>query len=183
LGDSIALRAIYSRSESSASDLAEAAQKTLRLAAAPDVYFDASNERTLDALLARSDVSAVIVVLPITTQPAIILKSLAAGKHVLSEKPVAPDVASGLKLIAEYEASYKGLIWRVAENFEAEPGYRVAAEAIRAGKIGSVANFSAKVVAYVDENSKYYKTPWRTVPDVSFLAAPLNLLGSLLLAC
>ncbi|EIN14628.1 oxidoreductase family protein [Punctularia strigosozonata HHB-11173 SS5] len=167
LGGSITLKATYSRSERSASDLAVAAQKTLGLTATPDVYYDSSSDHNLDALLARSDISAVIVVLPITTQPSIILKALAAGKHVLSEKPVAPDVASGLKLIAEYETKYKakGLVWRVAENYEAEPGQRVAAEAIKTGKIGSITYFSARFVNYVDENSKWYQTPWRTVPD------------------
>jgi predicted dehydrogenase len=55
----------------------------------------------------------VIVVLPITLQPTIIRQALAAGKAVLSEKPVAKDVAEGAKLIAEYRSQYapKGLIW------------------------------------------------------------------------
>ena len=71
-------------------------------------------------------------------------------------------------LIREYEATYKprGLVWRVAENFELEPGYHAAARAIRDGKIGAVNSFNARVVGYVAKDSKYYKTPWRTVPDV-----------------
>jgi hypothetical protein len=53
------------------------------------------------------------VLLPITVQPDVIRAALAAGKHILSEKPVAPDVASGAALIAEYRATYlpKGLVW------------------------------------------------------------------------
>ena len=95
---------------------------------------------SLDALLARSDIDAVIIALPITVQPSIVRKSLAAGKHVLSEKPVAPDVASGIELIREYETTYKpkGLVFRIAENYELEPGYHAAAKAIREGKIGKV---------------------------------------------
>jgi hypothetical protein len=52
------------------------------------------------------------------------------------EKPVAPDVASGAKLIAQYEAQYKpkGLVWRIAENFEVEPGFILTGRAIAAGK-------------------------------------------------
>jgi len=156
---------VYSRSEKSAKELADAAQSTLNVKSPPDVYSD--DGASLDELLARHDIAAVIVVLPINLQPSIILKALAAGKHVLSEKPVAKDVATGLELIAEYEAKYKqkNLIWRVAENYEAEPGYRRAAQAIRDGKIGDVRFFRLSAVGYVDKDSKWYKTPWRTVPD------------------
>jgi predicted dehydrogenase len=160
------LKAIYSRSEKSANELADEAVDLLHYR--PEIYHDGNPSTNLDALLARSDFSTVIVVLPITLQPGIVLKALAAGKHVISEKPVAPDVASGLKLIATYEAEYKpkGLIWRVAENWEAEPGYTTAAQAIRAGNIGKVIFFSFRGVGYMDQESKWYKTPWRTVPDV-----------------
>ena len=133
------------------------------------MYFDGDAATNLDALLARDDIHAVAIALPITVQPSIIRKCLAAGKHVLSEKPVAPDVAGGIALIEEYNKTYKpkGLVWRVAENWEVEPGYHVAAKAIRDGKIGKVNSFNARVVNYVAKDSKWYKTPWRTVPDVS----------------
>lgn len=159
------LRAVYSRSEKTAREFAT--QATTILSTTPDVYFDGDPSSNLDALLARSDISSVIVILPITQQPSIVLKALAAGKHVLSEKPVAPDVASGAKLIARYEAQYKpkGLVWRIAENFEAEPGFILAGRAIAAGKIGKVTFFSSRTVNFIDKNSKWYNTPWRTVPD------------------
>ncbi|KZT63512.1 NAD(P)-binding protein [Daedalea quercina L-15889] len=163
----VELKAIYSRSEKSAASLAEDAQVVLKLASRPDVYFDAAPNANLDSLLARPDIQAVIVVLPITAQPNIIRKALLAGKHVLSEKPVAPDVASGLELIKDYEADYKpkGLIWRVAENWETETSYQEAAKAIRDGKIGKVSFYNARVVNYMDTSSKWYNTPWRTIPD------------------
>ncbi len=98
------------------------------------------------------------------------MKALHAGKHVLSEKPVAADVQAGISLIRTYKEKYKqkSLIWRVAENFEAEPGFRAAAEVIRAGKIGRVLQFRAVVENFIDQESKWYKTAWRTIPDVSF---------------
>lgn len=163
------LKAVYSRSEKSAQDLSNLAKTSLHLDLAPSVYHDASESSNLDALLGRKDIDAVILVLPITQQPAIILKALDAGKHVLSEKPIAPDVAAGLELIRKYNEQYKpkGLIWRVAENFEAEPGVRIAADAISSGQIGDVVAFKALTVNYVSEDSKWYKTAWRTVPDVS----------------
>jgi predicted dehydrogenase len=155
------LVAVYSRSENSATDFANVSASSLKLASPPAVYHDGDASRNLDALLARSDVKSVIVVLPIRLQPSIILKAFAAGKHVISEKPVAPDVASGLDLIATYLKDYKpkGIIWRVAENFEAEPGFRAAGKAIKSGKIGNqVFSFDARVINYVDKTSKWFAT-------------------------
>ncbi|KAJ7464635.1 oxidoreductase family protein [Mycena latifolia] len=163
--DAPPLRAVYSRSEKSSHEFSDAAA-AVGLSPAPAIYHDGDPSMDLDALLARSDITAVIVVLPITLQPSIILKALAAGKHVLSEKPVAPDVAGGISLINTYTEKYKkNLVWRVAENFEAEPGFRAAGEAIVAGKIGKVNFFKAVVTNYIDVDNKYYKTPWRTIPD------------------
>lgn len=117
----VALKAVYSRSKSSASSLAEVAKDRLGLDTDIPVYTeDGAGEGSLDALLARSDIQAAIVVLPLTQQPEIVLRALAAGKNVLSEKPVAKDVKTGLALIEKWEKDFKpkGLIWRVAENFE-----------------------------------------------------------------
>ncbi|KAJ6620565.1 hypothetical protein B0H10DRAFT_2020860 [Mycena sp. CBHHK59/15] len=164
--DAPPLRAVYSRSEKSSHEFSDAAAEALGLTPAPAIYHDGDASMNLDALLARPDITAVIVALPITLQPSIILKALAAGKHVLSEKPVAPDVAGGISLIKTYNEKYKqNLVWRVAENFEAEPGFRAAGAAIAEGKIGKVIFFKAAVMNYIDVSNKYYKTPWRTVPD------------------
>jgi predicted dehydrogenase len=180
-----ALKAVYSKSENSAKQVATAAVDALHLNAPPDVYHDGDTSANLDALLARDDISSVIVVLPITLQPSVILKAWKAGralsiprflilfaqdnigKHVLSEKPVAKDVASGLELIDTYNKEFKpkGIIWRIAENFEAEPGYRAAAKAIQDGKIGKISTFTASVNNYIDQTSKWYNTPWRTIPE------------------
>lgn len=136
--------------------------------AALTVYYDlGGQDGNLDALLARKDIQAVIVVLPITAQPPIIVQALEAGKHVISEKPIAPTVKEGIKLINTYESVYKprGLVWRVAENFEAEPGLRAAGKAIAENKIGMVCFWNLQVLSNVTIDSMWYKTPWRTVPD------------------
>ena len=164
------LKAVYSRSEKSSRYLAESAVKILNLKTAPSIYHEEDASVNLEVLLARKDITSVSVALPITVQPDIILKSLAAGKHVLSEKPIAPDVKKGLEMIGTYHQLYKnkGQVWRVAENYEAEPGYRAAAAAVRAGKIGKVIFFKMLAVMNMDKDSKWYKVPWRTVPNVSF---------------
>lgn len=160
------MKAVYSRSERSAQNLAATASE-LKLGK-PAVYHDGDASANLDTLLGRSDISAVIVALPITQLPGVIIEALAAGKHVLSEKPVAPDVKTGAMLLATYNSQHKpkGLKWRVAENFEAEPGFRAAGKAIRDGKIGKVICFSSRVVDYIDKTSPCYLAPWRNIPDV-----------------
>ena len=67
-----------------------------------------------------------------------------------------------------------GLIWRVAEDVEAEPSYRAAGKAIRDGAIGKVLFWNLSAVNHIDRESKWYKTPWRTVPDYQggFLVSP-----------
>jgi len=165
--EDIKVTAVYSRSKRSSDSLAELTQKTLGYSAPVPVYADDTNEG-IDALLARKDVDAVIAVLPIVQQSEILLKAFKAGKHVLSEKPIAKDVATGLSLIKTYETEYKpkGLIWRIAENFEHEPALRTAAAEVAKGKIGQVAFFKLVGVNHIDpEENKWYKTPWRTTPD------------------
>ncbi|KAG8835827.1 hypothetical protein FRC17_000790 [Serendipita sp. 399] len=169
LNDTYELKAIYSRSRSSASELAETAESLLSLPKGSiALYHDLGGQDSdLNALLGRRDIQAVVVVLPINSQPAIVIKSLDAGKHVISEKPIAPTVKEGITLIQTYESLYKpkGLVWRVAENFEAEPGLRAAGKAIADQKIGKVCFWNLQVLNSVATDSMWYKTPWRTVPE------------------
>ncbi|KAL1874012.1 hypothetical protein VTK73DRAFT_566 [Phialemonium thermophilum] len=183
--EDLQLVAVYSRSQKSAESLAAAATKSK-----PDVYYDSpAGGRTLDDLLARSDVDAVAVCLPILNQPAVVRKALAAGKHVLSEKPIAADVAGAKALIADYQKlKAPGPIWSVAENFRFTHSLRVAAERVRAVG-GKVVTFHLKMYKLVAPDDKYFNTEWRKVPQyqggflldggVHFVAALRLLLGAL----
>jgi len=106
------LHTIWSRSQKSSDGLVAEAKKLGLLPAGQ--YGDEG----MEAVLSNPDIDAVCLVLPITVQPELVLKALKAGKHVLSEKPLAKDVKGARELIAEYERVYKpkGLIWRVAES-------------------------------------------------------------------
>lgn len=70
-------------------------------------------------MLARSDLQTVILALPIMLQPSIIEKAWKAGKNVISEKPVAPDVEGARRLIKLYETEYKpkGISWCAEGSF------------------------------------------------------------------
>lgn len=111
------LHTIWSRSSSSATKLLDAAKKLNLQAGSGDISVQHGDDG-LEAVLNDEAVDAVIIVLPISRQPEFVLKALAKGKHVLSEKPVAKDVQTARETIERYEKEYKpkGLIWRVAES-------------------------------------------------------------------
>ena len=92
----LTLSAIYSRSLKSAKSLAENISEL-------DLYSDdAGTGKSLDDLLARLDIRAVIVALPILNQPVYVRKALLAGKHVLSEKPIAENMKEALEILQWY---------------------------------------------------------------------------------
>lgn len=73
-----------------------------------------------------------LIALPIANQPAFIEAALKAGKHVLSEKPIGPDVEGATRVVAAYRRlAGKGLVWSVAEQFRFLPKYVWAAEQAR----------------------------------------------------
>ncbi len=151
LAEQFEVVAIYSHSLANAAALA----KTLPEAVA--AYDD------LGAVLARTDVDAVDIVLPIAVQPAVVEAALRAGKHVISEKPVAPDVATGQGLLATAaeltRASEK--VWMVAENFRYEEAFRLAGKSVREGELGRPVQFFWNAYLNISTQDKYYQTAWR----------------------
>lgn len=151
--EGLELRAVYSRSQSSAEALAGNAKSK------PEVYYDnpSAAGKSLDDLLARTDIGAVVVCLPILTQPDVIKKALAAGKHVLSEKPVAKDLATATSLIGYHATLPNPPIWAVAENFRFMESLRYAA-----GKVkeigGKVVTFHLRKYGFVRPTDKYFNT-------------------------
>ncbi|KAK4118819.1 oxidoreductase-like protein [Parathielavia appendiculata] len=160
----LTLKAVYSRSQQSAEALAAASKDPSSVA----VYFDkpAVEGKTLDDLLQRDDIAAVDIALPILHQPGVVEKALKAGKHVLSEKPVAGDVESAQKLIAWYEGALGGgkPLWGVAENWRYMESIRYAAQRVR--EIGGeLVTFRLVKNGSVRSDNKYFNTEWRKTPQ------------------
>jgi predicted dehydrogenase len=90
-----------------------------------------------EELLADPEIEAIYNPLPNELHVPWTEKALAAGKHVLCEKPIALDADEARRLIAAREASGK----LVAEAFMVRfhPQWRRAREIVRAGAIGDVA--------------------------------------------
>lgn len=91
---------------------------------------------TLDELLGCSEIEVV----DIATHPAqrveLIQRALAAGKHILSQKPFAPDLVTARGLVEEAEG--RGLKLAVNQNGRWSPAWRVATLLLQQGAIGSV---------------------------------------------
>jgi predicted dehydrogenase len=114
-------------------------------------------------LLARPDIEAVDIVLPIDVMPDVVAMALQAGKHVVSEKPIAPDVATGRRLLARY-AEHPGQVWMVAESWRYEDAFEQAAALIRAGEIGRPLLCDWTLHKPITPDNEYYQTAWRQVP-------------------
>jgi predicted dehydrogenase len=92
--------------------------------------------RSLDELLAQPEIAVVDVgTLPGIRIP-IVRRALAAGKHVLAQKPLALDIADARAAIADAER--RGLQFAVNQNGRWAPAWRVATLLIEGGLIGDV---------------------------------------------
>ncbi|RAL14896.1 60S ribosomal eL32 domain-containing protein [Aspergillus homomorphus CBS 101889] len=153
------IKAIYSRSLQSAQNLASEVEGV-------DLYSeDAGAGKSYADLLARSDIQAVIIALPILAQPDHIKQALSAGKHVLSEKPIAKDLATAQELLKWYNAKVDTTktLWAVAENYRYLAKFIRTAEEVR--KLGGVKNFRVCVRSLIKTDFKYLKTEWRRIPS------------------
>ncbi|KAL2073277.1 hypothetical protein VTL71DRAFT_10601 [Oculimacula yallundae] len=174
----LTLKAIYSRSLKSAT----------ALNAGVDLYSDDSGSgKTYHDLLLREDIHAVILALPILTQPEFIEAALVAGKHVLSEKPIAADIKRAERLI-EFSKSDKvknGATWAVAENFRFLDSFVFGKQEVQ--KLGRILGFRTTMFTHVKPGGKYIETAWRKKPEyqggflldggVHFIAGTRLLLG------
>ncbi|KAI1270350.1 NAD(P)-binding protein [Xylariaceae sp. FL1019] len=158
----VEIKAVWSRSSKSAEETA----KLVGAESGVQVYSsDSGTGKTYDDLLERSDISALIIALPIVDQPSFIEKGLAAGKHILAEKPIAKDVETAVKLIQYYKkvsAETKATL-AIAENFRFFESFKYAAERIR--QLGNMTGFVVRIGSMMDTGNKYYNTAWRTVPE------------------
>lgn len=90
----------------------------------------------VDALLARTDIDAVLVATPISTHYDLALRALQAGKHVLVEKPLADTTERCDRLIEAAEAAGKLLM--VDHTFPYTGAVRKIKELIDTGALGQI---------------------------------------------
>ena len=90
----------------------------------------------LGELLAHPDVEIVDIATHPGVRPALVREALAAGKHVLAQKPLAEDLDTARELVREAEQA--GLALAVNQNGRWAPAWRAATLLIEQGAIGDV---------------------------------------------
>jgi predicted dehydrogenase len=132
------------------------AETYARLAGIPTVAGSAAE------LLALPELDAVLISLPIDRQPHWVLRALAAGKAVLSEKPVAPSPASGRRLVAA--AARLPRPWLVGENYAFLPEVGRLQRWLERGRLGGLRLVEVRQIVRMDRRNPYFNTAWRTRP-------------------
>ena len=112
-----------------------------RLRRVHDLYPGLRCERDYARLLSDRDVEAVVVATPTSTHYTVVRDALEAGKHVLSEKPLAETSAQAEELVAS--ARERGLALMVGHVFLFNAGIAKLKEILDAGSLGDPLYLSA----------------------------------------
>jgi predicted dehydrogenase len=97
---------------------------------------------SLEELCSLPDIQAVDVLTPEHLHLEPVLEALAAGKHVLVEKPMATDAADGQTMIDAAKAAGKSLMVGHIVRFETK--YAMMKDALSAGKLGTIVSMHAR---------------------------------------
>ncbi|CAI5995688.1 unnamed protein product [Closterium sp. NIES-64] len=165
----IALRFIWSRSQGSAEVLTAAWEAAGSAAPVEAVW----GEEGLARIERSEEVEACVLVLPVQVQPALVLRFLKAGKHVMQEKPIAADYPQALALHAEASrlsaplssssSSHQAPLWAVGENFRLEPAFDQAREIV--SHLGAMLAVQVVAETSLTPSNKYFPSQWRRDPD------------------
>ena len=105
----------------------------------------ASVETDWKAVVEREDVQLVDICTPGDTHAEIAIAALAAGKHVLCEKPLAKTVAEAEEMAAAaQEAAARGVRSMVAFNYRRTPALAYARQLVEQGAVGTVRHIRAQ---------------------------------------
>ncbi|MBY6367526.1 Gfo/Idh/MocA family protein [Rhodococcoides corynebacterioides] len=90
----------------------------------------------VEAVLARPDVDAVAIATPAATHASIALAALEAGKHVVVEKPLAPDSTDASKMVRA--ARDAGRVLMIDHTYCYTPAVQYIRDAIAKGALGRI---------------------------------------------
>lgn len=93
-------------------------------------------ESDLDAILARKDVDAVVCCTPTTQHRDVMVKAAQAGKHIFTEKAMAPTVAECEEIAAAIEKA--GVTFVISYPQRTTPVVQLARKLINEGELGKI---------------------------------------------
>ncbi|MFF7790722.1 Gfo/Idh/MocA family oxidoreductase [Streptomyces sp. NPDC007991] len=112
---------------------------TTAVRAAADRHGWASTETDWRALVERDDIDLVDICTPGDSHAEIALAALAAGKHVLCEKPLANTVEEATAMVrAAEEAHRRGQVAMVGFNYRRVPATALARRMVAEGRLGAL---------------------------------------------
>jgi predicted dehydrogenase len=113
---------------------------------------------SLEEALGRSDVEAVAICTPSGHHADLVEKALAAGKHVVVEKPLDVSLEAAYRVAAAERAS--GQRVTVISQHRFDPASQVVFEAARSGRLGRVTSGSA-TISWWRSQAYYDSAGWR----------------------
>ncbi len=117
-------------------------------------------------VIARPEVDAVLVATPPRYRPSIVLAALAAGKHVLSEKPIALTPAEGWEMANAARSA--GLRLAMVHNYYGMPDFVAVRRILDSGVIGEPYVVTLNFLGVEDHpGAAEYQPVWRHDPRMS----------------
>ena len=108
-------------------------------------------------LIRSGSVDAVLIATPHFSHPGIGIEALAAGLHVLVEKPLAVTKSACL----EFLAAHRGQVFAAMFNQRTDPRYLVIRRMIREGEIGTVRRINWIITDWFRTDAYYNSGTWR----------------------
>lgn len=117
-------------------------------------------------LLGRSDIDMVDLCTPQHTRRDLVLAAAAAGRHVLSEKPLATIPAEAAEMVAAMQEA--GLRYGIVHNYLYFPELLRVLDLVRAGEIGPVEIAILNWLGVIDApGTAAYRPTWRHDPRLA----------------
>jgi UDP-N-acetyl-2-amino-2-deoxyglucuronate dehydrogenase len=127
--------------------------------------YGAAHEPTLEGLMKRRDIDAIVISTPHHLHVKEVLLALEGGKHVLIEKPMATKVEDCDRMLAAAES--RGLVIAVAYNLRFRVNLPKVRELISSGAIGRVQSMHYSMIRQLANVGNFggNKTGWVNLPE------------------
>jgi predicted dehydrogenase len=116
----------------------------------------------IESLLTDPEVDAILVATPTAMHFQHTMAALAAGKHVLVEKPMALDLTQSREMVSA--AKDRGLVLSVFQNRRWDLDYLTVRQAVQSGILGKLINIESRLGQWsscVGPAAKEYRPNWR----------------------